>query len=185
MQATRYLIALRPAKANALFYTQVANKLFSAMTDGYLLKEEASYPHITLASFHCEDGQSLNDICKAISHWAIDGCEVRMIGMLFKKAKIPPNHYSVSLAIARDPPILHLHHLSLKLLKSLDLYPLNLKEDLYLPHLTLAGISWPSTQIVQLSSLVDDLITMSLKPFSLALARGDKMGQYLETLSEF
>ena len=56
---------------------------------------------------------------------------------------------------------------------------------LYLPHLTLAGIRWTPSEILNVSSIIDDLISMPIEPFHLVLGRGDDIGQYLETLSEF
>ena len=99
-----------------------------------------------------------------------------------KRGKVPPHHYSVSLAVARDPLILHLHHLTLQLLKDLDIEPLNPSSDLYFPHLTLAGIGWGPRENILLSPMLEDLISMPIDSFHLCLGRGDDIGQYLETL---
>jgi hypothetical protein len=107
------------------------------------------------------------------------------MGLMLKKGKVPPHHYSVSLSIARDSAILHLHHQTLRLLSNFNITPLNPSEDLYFPHLTLAGIRFAPTEHVSLAPVIDDVISMPIDPFHLVLGRGDDIGQYLETLHQF
>jgi 2'-5' RNA ligase len=185
MQETRYLLALTPPKREGQTYIEASSQLFSSMTDGYLLREGASLPHVTLCSFHCEDDSQLSRICFRAQEWHINQCEIRILGLVLKKGKIPANHYSVSLSIARDPAILRLHHLAWQLLDSFGIEVLNPHQELYQPHITLAGIHWLPSEIIHLPSIIDDLVAMELRPFNLVLGRGDNIGQYLETLFEF
>jgi 2'-5' RNA ligase len=185
MQETRYLLALTPPQREALAYIEASSQLFASLTDGYLLREGASLPHVTLCSFHCEDDKKLSRISLRAQEWRIHQCTVRLLGLMLKKGRIPPHHYSVSLSIARESAILHLHDLSFQLLDSFGIPVLNPHRELYQPHITLAGIHWRPSEVIQLPSIIDDLITMDLPPFHFVLGRGDSMGQYLETLFEF
>jgi|GEM_PF-3471580 len=180
----RYILALLPSEQQKAAYIQVAQTVFSQICDGYLLTERKSLPHITLGSFQCDD-EKLCEICKHVEQWQTQSCSIRMMGLMLKKGKIPPHHYSVSLSIARDPAILHLHHLTVNILNSFNIDTINPIQDLYFPHLTLAGIRFAPSEIVSLSSTIDDLIAMKVDPFHLALGKGDDIGQYLETLREF
>ena len=180
----RYILSLIPSKQNILAYTQAAQQIFAPINDGYLLSEGVSLPHVTLCSFHCDDEEKVATIWSDIRSWHIDNCAIRMTGLMLKKGKTPPYHYSVGLSVARDPSILHLHHLSVDLLSSHGIECLNPSDGLHQPHLTLAGIHWFPFESVVLPSLIDDLISMPTAPFRLVLARGDDIGQYLETLFE-
>lgn len=95
-----------------------------------------------------------------------------------------PNHYSVGLSIARDPQLLHLHHLALELLEFHKSTILNPNRELYQPHLTLAGISWLPEKEVILPFIIDNLLSISEHHFHVVLGKGDDIGQYLETLFE-
>jgi 2'-5' RNA ligase len=180
----RYILALLPSDQQKMAFIRAAQAAFSQICDGYLLKDGMSLPHITLCSFQCDD-RKLNEICKSVEKWQTYSCPVRTMGLMFKKGKVPPYHYSVSLSIACESPILNLHHVTLKLLKDLNINTLNPSEDLYFPHLTLAGIRWSPSADISLASIIDDLIAMPLESFQLALGRGDDIGQYLETISAF
>lgn len=180
----RYILALLPSERQKAAYIQVAQTVFSTICDGYLLTEGKSLPHITLGSFQCDD-KKLSEICKHVEQWQSCCCPIRVMGLLLKQGKVPPHHYSVSLSIARDPAILHLHHLTVNILNSFTIDALNPIQDLYFPHLTLAGIRFAPSEIVSLSTTIDDLIAMKADPFHLALGKGDEIGQYLETLCEF
>lgn len=180
----RYLLALVPSAQHRLPYIQTAQLAFAAKSNGYLLSENVSTPHITVCSFSCSDDSKLTEIWASAQDWHIESCPVRMLGLLLKKGKLPPNHYSVSLSVARDPPILNLHHQALRLLESHGIDSLNPNCELYQPHLTLAGIRWGPSEFVILPSVIDELIGMPMSPFHLSLARGDDIGQYLEALFE-
>jgi len=178
----RYILALVPPEQQKRAYVQAAQTAFSSICDGYMLSEEKSLPHITLCSFQCDD-EKLTQIYRGIEKWKINSCSMRVMGLMLKKGKVPPHHYSVSLSIAREPAILHLHYQTLHLLNDFNITPLNPNEDLYFPHLTLAGIRFADS--VSLTPIIDDLISMPVDPFRLVLGRGDDIGQYLETLHQF
>lgn len=178
----RYILALVPPKQYQSAYIQAA-QFFSPINDGYLLNDKRSMPHVTLCSFQCDEERKLQEIDSNMQNWPRD-CPIRLLGLLFKKGKTPANHYSVSLSVARDPSILKLHHLAFHLLQALKVTVLNPSQDLYLPHLTLAGIRWVPSEILNVPAILDDLISMPTVPFHLVLGRGDDIGQYLDTLSE-
>lgn len=180
----RYILALLPSEQQKTAYIQAAQTVFSPICDGYMLSVGMSLPHITLCSFQCDD-EKLTEICRCVEKWKINSCPIRVMGLMLKKGKVPPHHYSVSLSIARDPAILHLHHLTAHLLSDFNINPLNPSNDLYFPHLTLAGIRFAPTESVSLTSVIDELISLPVDPFHLVLGRGDDIGQYLETLQEF
>lgn len=180
----RYILALIPPETHRLAYIQTAKQAFASRNDGYLLRDGISMPHITICSFQCDESK-ITELLREMQNWSVDSCVVRIMGILFKKGKTPANHYSVGLSIARDPSIVHLHQSAMILLQNYAITPLNPNQDLYQPHLTLAGICWPRHEIITLTSILDDLISMPVEPFQLVLGRGDDIGQYLETLFEF
>jgi len=180
----RYLFALIPSKQFMLAYIQAAQQIFAPINDGYLLQEGNSTPHVTLCAFQCEDEQKIMDIWKEVKSWQINKCAVRMVGLMLKKGKVPPYHYSVGLSVARDPALLDLHQLAVDLLHSHGISCLNPIQHVYQPHLTLAGISWEPNVSVVLPFLIDDLISMPIDSFRIVLAKGDDIGQYLETICE-
>ncbi len=177
----RYILALIPSQPE--MYIQAAETVFGGLTDGYLLSQEGSYPHITLASFSSEE-EELREIWNEISEVQSLTCPVKFLGLHLKKGSVPPFHYSVGLSVARELPILRLHDEACKILRSRQIDLLNPSYHLYQPHLTLAGISWHPEESILLSPLVDRLLSRPVKPFRLALALGDDIGQYLETLYE-
>lgn len=107
-----------------------------------------------------------------------------MTGLMLKKGKFPPHHYSVGLSVSRDPQLLYLHHLALELLEPYQVTVLTPNRELYQPHLTLAGMSWLPEKEVILPFVIDDLLSHPVDDFQLVLGRGDDIGQYLETLFE-
>jgi 2'-5' RNA ligase len=137
----RYILALLPSDQQKRAYIQAAQTVFSSICDGYMISEGMSLPHITLCSFQCAD-EKLAEVYTQVEHWKINSCPIRFMGLMLKKGKIPPHHYSINLSVARDPAILHLHHQTLHLLDDFNITPLNPSKDLYSPHLTLAGIRW-------------------------------------------
>jgi hypothetical protein len=157
--------------------------MFAPLSDGYLLNEENSLPHITICAFRCED-KELDPIWNDLQSLDIKICPIRILGLQLKKGSIPQYHYSVGLSVARDLPILYLHQQIVKLLHSWKIECLNPCMDLYQPHLTLAGISWLPDESIVLSPTINDLISMSTAPFHLALAKGDDIGQCLQILYE-
>lgn len=180
----RYILALIPPKEQRFLYIKAAQQVFSSITDGYLLADGISMPHITIGSFQCDDSK-IAEICDDVQKWKINNCAIRFIGLLLKKGKIPANHYSIGLSVARDATILQLHQSGLDVFQNHKITSLNPNKDLYQPHLTLAGISWHASEIVSLPAIIDDLISTSIDPFHLVLGKGDDIGQYLETLFEF
>ncbi len=180
----RYILGLIPQEQQIGAFSKAAQAVFSSICDGYLLSEGKSFPHVTLSSFQCSD-QKLAAICEAVRQSQITECPIRILGLTFKKGKIPPQHYSVSLSIARESSLLELHNITLKILREFGIELLNPHSELYLPHLTLAGIRWPHSESISLSSILDDLIAMPVEPFRLVLGKGDDIGQYLETIRLF
>src|SRR5579872_6614677 len=138
----RYILALIPCKQHMLAYIQAAQQTFAPINDGYLLTEGNSMPHVTICAFQCDDKQKLSEIWNSVQNWHIDNCCVHVVGIMLKKGKIPAHHYSVGLSVARDPSILQLHQLAVGLLHSHGIHCLNPNQELYQPHLTLAGIGW-------------------------------------------
>lgn len=177
----RYILALIPPEKHGAAYIQAAQKVFAPISDGYLLMDGVSLPHVTICSFQCDESK-ISKLYREIQTWGIESCVVRIMGLFFKKGKTPAHHYSISLSIARDPSILHLHQLALALLRSYAITPLNPSQDLYQPHLTLAGIHWLPSEIITLNAILDDLISLPAEPFHLVIGKGDDIGQYLETL---
>ena len=51
----RFILALLPQDEQKKAYIKAAQMAFSSLSDGYLLAEGESLPHITLCSFLCED----------------------------------------------------------------------------------------------------------------------------------
>ncbi len=178
----RYLFALLPKKQSMLPFIQVAQSLFVPLNDGYLLNEENSLPHITICAFECDDPSKID---KLVKNCKVDKCPIRILGLMLKKGKKPPYHYSVGLSIARDDPIVQLHYKIRSLLLDNHIIPVNPSLDLFNPHLTLAGIAWKPSAKVILDSKIDDLISMPTDEFRLTLGKSDEMGQYLETIYEF
>lgn len=178
----RYLIALIPPKSLTLTYIQAAQIAFGPINDGYLLEENKSFPHITLCAFQCEETK-LAALWQELQTYNITICPVRMMGLHLKKGKIPLYHYSVGITIARDRELLHLHQLSCKVLEKHNITCLNPIQDAYQPHLTLAGVGWEPFAEILIPSIIDEILDEPLKPFLLTLARGDDIGQYLETLN--
>lgn len=178
----RYILGLLPNDQESEAYIIAAQEAFKTKTNGYLLTKEKSLPHVTLCSFLSDDEDLLSRIWKEALSWKITHCPVSVLGIMHKKGKIPPHHYSVGLCVARHPPLMHLHMLGMDFLNSQGLDSLNPSRDLYQPHITLAGISWPPSESVYLPHAIDKIIGMPLNPFRLALGRGDDIGQYLETL---
>lgn len=181
----RYILALVPSKKCALSFIQAAQSMFIPLNDGYLLNEENSLPHITVCAFECDESEKIEKLCEDLQNCKIDTCPIRILGLMLKKGKYPPYHYSVNLSIARDDPILQLHYKIRSLLIAHQITPVNPSMELYQPHLTLAGIAWkPSTSVI-LDSTIDDLISMPIEEFHLTLGRSDAIGQYLQILYEF
>ena len=170
----RYILALIPEEQNRLAYLEAA-QVFAGICDGYLLGEN-SIPHVTLCSFACDDPQILFQPWQAIT------CPIRPLGLHLKKGQTPPNHYSLGITIARDIPLLDLHNHVIAILEGFKITPLNPSRDLYQPHLTLAGIRWEPSTSLQLSPILDALLSKPSLPFRLALGLGDDIGQYLKTL---
>lgn len=159
--------------------------MFAPLNDGYLLNEENSLPHITICAFESDESEKIEKLCEDLRNYKVDRCPVRILGLLLKKGKNPPHHYSVGLSIARDDPILQLHYKIRSLLIAHQIIPINPSMELFQPHLTLAGIAWtPSTSVI-LDSKIDDLISMPMEEFHLTLGRSDAIGQYLQVLYEF
>lgn len=179
----RYILALMPSKQHVLAYVQAAQNMFAPMTDGYLLNEENSLPHVTICAFSCED-KELDALWNDLHSADIGICPVRMLALQLKKGQVPQYHYSVGLTVARDPPLLQLHQHIVNVLRSRQIECLNPCMELYQPHLTLAGIAWMPDESVVLSPAIDDLISMSIPPFRLVLAKGDDIGQCLQILYE-
>jgi 2'-5' RNA ligase len=167
----RYILALVPSKKCALSFIQVAQSMFTPLNDGYLLNEENSLPHITVCAFECDESEKIEKLCEDLQNCKIDTCPVRILGLMLKKGKHPPYHYSVNLSIARDDPILQLHYKIRSILIAHQITPVNPSMELYQPHL--------------LDSTIDDLISMPIEDFHLTLGRSDAIGQYLQILYEF
>lgn len=177
----RYILALKPPKEDAFIHA--AQRAFSSITDGYLLTDGASLPHISIVQFQCAE-PVLAQIGESIQKMTAT-CPVTLLGLLLKKGETPPNHYSVSLSVKRSPPLMELHNKALHLLETHTLAPINPSGDLYQPHITLAGIRWPASENIALPSILDDLIGTPHDPFHLTLGLGDAIGQYIETLITF
>jgi 2'-5' RNA ligase len=175
----RTLLALLPDERDQQAFVEVA-QAFTPICDGYLLSA-SSHPHVTLTSF--PSGYDVEAIWAAVQNWTVKSCQIRMLGLLLKKGQIPPQHYSVGITIARDTPLLALHHQAVALLAEHGIAPLNPHRELYLPHLTLAGICWQPSLPITLSPIIDTLLSRPLAPFRVALGHGDDIGQYLTTLS--
>ena len=165
----RYILALIPPKQHFLAYIQAAQNMFSPITDGYLLNEQDSFPHITICAFHCED-RDLDVIWSDLQSSEINICPIRILGLQLKKGNVPLHHYSVGLSVARDLPILQLHEQIVKLLQLREIECLNPSMDLYQPHLTLAGVSWLPDESIILSPIINELISKSVPSFQMALA---------------
>ncbi len=181
----RYILALVPQKKSMLPFIQVAQSMFIPLNDGYLLNQENSLPHITICAFECDDSEKIEKLCEDLRNCKVDPCPIRILGLMLKKGKNPPYHYSVGLSIARDDPILQLHDKIRSLLIANQLLPTNPCLELFQPHITLAGIAWKSSTNVILDSKIDDLISMPIEEFHLTLGRSDEMGQYRQMLYEF
>lgn len=181
----RFVLALLPSKKCMLPFIQVAQSIFAPLNDGYLLNEENSLPHITICAFECDDLEKIEKLCEELRNSEIGPCRVRILGLMLKKGKNPPYHYSVGLSIARDDPILQLHYKIRSLLMANQIVPVNPSMELYQPHLTLAGIAWtPSTNVI-LESKIDDLVSMPTEEFHLVLGKSDEIGQFLQVVYEF
>ncbi len=179
------MLALLPSKKCALPFIQVAQSIFAPLNDGYLLNEDNSLPHITVCAFECDDSKKIEKLCEDLRDCKVDPCSIRILGLMLKKGKNPPYHYSINLSIAREEPILQLHYKIRSLLIENQIMPINPSMELYQPHITLAGIAWkPSTSVI-LDSRIDDLISMPIEEFHLTLGKSDAIGQCLEILYEF
>ena len=177
----RALLALVPPQEVMLSLVQVAQACFGGQTDGYLLDESKSLPHITVCAFHVEEGPA-QQLWREAQSLAFQKYTVRVLGASLKPGREPPHHYSVGLALARDPALIALHQAGLDLLKKNGLQAVNPSGDLYQPHLTVAGIRWSAETPLVLPSLFDQLLHTPLPPLELVLARGDEIGQCIQIL---
>lgn len=181
----RYLLALVPVRQERGPFIEVAQSLFGSMTDGYLLNETNSLPHVTLCAFETQDGEKIKAVRETLQNLDQNSISISLTGLHLKRGLKPAYHYSIGLSVAREPQLIELHYILLSVLKYFELTPLNPSKDFYQPHLTLAGIAWKPELSLVLDSQIDKLLTLPLQKFRLTLAKSDAIGQYLETLFEF
>ncbi|MBS0185195.1 MAG: hypothetical protein JSS34_02415 [Proteobacteria bacterium] len=164
----RYNIALLALEKAP--YIQEAQKLFSKNYKNYILGDE-SLPHITLCQFYAEDGALegiLKDV-KKIKAWP----SVNFTGISFQKEKNTPFWWA-ELSVLCEASLLNFQSHIMSLLKQYKTVPLNLPENLYRPHLTLARVT-----SLKIKAIHEDLLTQ--RPFTLALGESDFFGQFVKT----
>lgn len=160
---TSYMIALIPPQDMIMTCTQAAQKLFSSVSDDYLLSEH-SLPHITVCQFECEQKQIAQAVWKEVaSQITTHSVPVQLRGISFIKGlEAHRGFYWAELAVARDEELMKMHRLAVVVTQARGLTCLNEIGDLYRPHLTLARIRLPKS----LQTWPDDLLD-SPAPFKL------------------
>ena len=125
-------------------YIQAAQKLFSSVSDKYLLSEH-SLPHITLCQFDCGQ-QDVIVISKELEELKMNSYLVRFTGFAFVRGlEVHRDFYWAELSVARDTEIMKIYRTTAAIIHSHELTCLNEQDDLYRPHLTLARIRLPDT----------------------------------------
>lgn len=158
-----YMIALIPPPAMIQMYTRVAQKLFSSISDNYLLSEHSS-PHITVCQFECAQQQIAQAIWSEVTSQATHTLPIRFRGVSFIKGlEAHQGFYWAELAVARDEELMKIHNDTVVTLQTHGLTPMNEMGDLYRPHLTLARIRLPTS----LQTWPEDLLDVSPIPFTL------------------
>jgi 2'-5' RNA ligase len=176
----RYILALTPPNEQSSQYIELAQKLFSSVSDCYLLSEKAS-PHITICQFETDDERKSVKFWKDIEQYKISSISPRLTGVSFLRGFGLLKEYTwVEISVARDPEIMQIHELALNALKKNELTSYNESGDLYRPHITLARIHMPDTL-----QKWPDVIFEERGKYKLTLAKGDDHGQYLQTLYEY
>ncbi len=151
---TSYMIALIPPQDMIMTCIQAAQKLFSSVSDDYLLSEH-SLPHITVCQFECEQKQIAQAVWNEVSSQTTPSLPIRLKGVSFIKGlEAHRGFYWAELAVARDEELMKMHRLAVVIIQERGLTCLNEIGDLYRPHLTLARIRLPES----LQTWSDDLI---------------------------
>jgi len=171
MEQLRYnaaLLALEPHR-----YVREAQR-FAKEAQGYLLGEH-SLPHVTLAQFYANP-QTYAAIVDDL-HNGGQIPQIQFNGFHFGKDDHVEGVWWVSLSIARDPALVHLHQFVCSILKRHQTEPLNSSADLYRPHLTLARV-----QKIHLDGLTSPVLAPS--SFGFVVGESDEFGQFKKVLNQ-
>lgn len=165
MSKTKYIVALLAQDpTNFVRYAQ----RFAGIANGYLLSEHA-HPHVTLVQFYGED-EDYQFVLAYLKSINITAPQPRFIGMTFGNDDAKDVMLWAGLTVARHPQLLHLHTTLVDLLAQRSITVINLNNDLYQPHLTLARIQGDVPECPR--------PTIPTVNFNLALGIADQLGQF-------
>ncbi len=170
----RYNIALYALDPES--YCNVANELFSDMSQGYILSEN-SHPHITLCQFKSDDLNVIEAIWEQVKIFNFEVLEPKFLGINFQKgAGEHHKFYWVQITVERENPIMDMHLKVLNILNENQMKCITDNSDLYKPHVTLARI--------QLNRPISVWPSHILNPtaFKITLGISDENGQYLKMM---
>lgn len=172
----RYIIGLNPLIP--LPYFTIAQKLFSDVSDGYLLSETA-LPHITLTQIELEEKKDIKALWDTIKEYKIQSFVPKLIGMSFIKGLHQhKGFYWAQIAVEREPILMEMHYQILAALEKHRLTSIIDSGDIYKPHITLARIKLLSP----ISLWPENILESSV--FKLTLGKSDQNGRYIEKLYE-